>query len=119
MIFPILLIFGAYSISSYGVVLVKGWNITASEWINPVAGFAWPTDGSAPLCVPPGQLFPSKSATGVQCGSASSGGNGTTQNPTGPQIGGTSGVSKPKKGKCPPGNTYNPVTGDCQGPATI
>ena len=67
---PILLLFSAYSVSSYGVILLRGWNITARQWINPLAGFTWPADGSPPLCIPPGQLWPS-STGGVACSGAS------------------------------------------------
>jgi hypothetical protein len=108
-VFPIALFWVAYSIGSYGIVLIRGWDITISEWVNPLKGYTWPADGSAPATIPAGQLLP-----GVAVGAAA---GGTTANPTSPQIGGTSGTSKPVNGKCPPGNTYDPVTKLCLGPA--
>jgi hypothetical protein len=51
----ILVLFGAYTIGSYGVVLLKGWNIPWRAWVDPLHPWTtWP----APK-IPAGQVFPS------------------------------------------------------------
>lgn len=55
--------FGAwafYAISSWGWVLVKGYNITLWQWIDPARTYQWP--GGGPDFVPHGHLFPTASA---------------------------------------------------------
>ena len=39
---PILILFAGYTITSYGIVLLKGYDITLRQWVNPLAGFQWP-----------------------------------------------------------------------------
>jgi hypothetical protein len=51
----ILVLFGAYTIGSYGVVLLKGWDIPWRAWVDPLHPWTtWP----APK-IPAGQVFPS------------------------------------------------------------
>ena len=40
----ILVLWGAYSVGSWGYVLVKGYNITYKEWVNPLNPYSggWP-----------------------------------------------------------------------------
>jgi hypothetical protein len=49
----ILVIFGGYTIASYGWVLLRGWDITAKQWIDPLHPYQWDLKP-----VPKGQLFP-------------------------------------------------------------
>lgn len=63
MILPIVLIFAAYGGVTYAAILLKGWNVTANQWFNPLAGFSWAND---PLCIPDSQVFPG--GPGAACG---------------------------------------------------
>lgn len=63
MILPVIFLFAAYGGVSYASILLKGWNVTISEWFNPLAGFTWAKD---PLCIPDTQVFPG--GPGAQCG---------------------------------------------------
>jgi hypothetical protein len=62
-------IWAGYGIGSYGWVMVKGYDIPASAWFNPVNPFQW---SSNPGMVPKGQVFPGQAPgsgsgnTGVQ-----------------------------------------------------
>jgi hypothetical protein len=58
MLFPLLLLWGAYSISSYGYVMLRGWDIPVSSWLNPLDAYVWPAKGTNPPIIPAGQLFP-------------------------------------------------------------
>jgi hypothetical protein len=53
----ILIIFAGYTIASYGAVLLKGYDIPFSRWINPLNPWQWPS-GAVPV-VPAGQILPS------------------------------------------------------------
>lgn len=57
----IVLIFGGYSVASYGYVLVRGWDITATQWWSPVHPWTWQGD---PKTVPPGQIMPGATPAG-------------------------------------------------------
>ena len=59
---PILVIFVGYTGASYGVILMKSWNITFKSWINPLNPYQWPANGGNPDTTPPGQLFPGGTA---------------------------------------------------------
>jgi hypothetical protein len=72
-----LLLFAGYAIGSYGLVLVRGWNISPLSWISPLNPYQWPTDGSDPLCIPQGQLW-GNGVGGIQCGGSAS----TSKTPT-------------------------------------
>jgi hypothetical protein len=63
MFLPILVIFAGYTISSYGVVLVKGWDISWKTWINPLDAYQWPSGGVP--AVPQGQVLPGVEAAGT------------------------------------------------------
>ena len=53
-----LVLYGGYAVGSWGYVLVKGYNITLWEWIDPLTVYKWP---SSPPKVPKGHIFPTKS----------------------------------------------------------
>ena len=58
MLVAIGLIWAGYGVASWGWVLVKGYNITLSEWFSPLHPYTWPA-GDPPK-VPLGQIFPGK-----------------------------------------------------------
>ena len=62
-VLSILVLFTGYTVTSYGVVLLHGWNVTFKQWINPLDAYTWPADGADPDPIPPGQLFPGSAAT--------------------------------------------------------
>jgi hypothetical protein len=39
----ILVIFAGYAIASYGVVLLRGWDITFRSWVDPLHAYVWPS----------------------------------------------------------------------------
>ncbi len=43
----IIAVFAGYAIGSYGVVLVKGWDVPWKRWVNPLDPWQWPS-GSVP-----------------------------------------------------------------------
>ena len=53
-----------YAVGSYGYVLVKGWNITFKEWVNPLHPYKWP-NGDPPK-VPIGKVWPTPAAGATQ-----------------------------------------------------
>lgn len=53
----LLVIFGGYTVGSYGWVLLKGYDITFKEWVDPLHPYTWPSSGK-PGAIPPGQVFP-------------------------------------------------------------
>jgi hypothetical protein len=57
----------AYSAGSWGYCLVKGWNIPLRAWVSPLNPYQWPAGGADPKCVPPGYIFPTTKAAGVDC----------------------------------------------------
>lgn len=67
----ILLAVAAYTLGSWGYLIVKGYNVTLAEWVSPLHPYAgkWP-----PLCVPPGYIFPTNKAAGVECKAPTPGG---------------------------------------------
>jgi hypothetical protein len=56
----IALAFAAYTLITWGYVLVKGENITLREWVSPLHPFTGPLDGNGK--VPAGSLFPTGKA---------------------------------------------------------
>lgn len=58
----ILVIFAGYAVTSYGVVLLKGWNVPLRSWIDPLHPYRWPAAG--PGFIPSGSVFPSASSSG-------------------------------------------------------
>ena len=66
----IALALAAYTVGTWGYVLIKGYNITLREWVTPLHPYAgtWP-----PKCVPPGFIFPTSTQPGVDCASAQKG----------------------------------------------
>jgi hypothetical protein len=54
----ILVLFAGYTVASYGVVLLKGYDVPWRNWVNPLKPYTWPTSGSIPQASPT-QVFPS------------------------------------------------------------
>jgi hypothetical protein len=54
----IIYIFAGYTIASYGVILLKGWDITWKQWINPLNPWKW--SGKPPPILPT-EIWPSAS----------------------------------------------------------
>lgn len=48
---------GFYGIGTWGWILVKGYNITLTEWFNPAKPYMW---SGTPGMVPAGSVFPTK-----------------------------------------------------------
>lgn len=68
----------AYTFGSWGYILVKGYNITFLQWVDPIHPYGdrpWP-----PKCVPPGFLFPTTKAPGVDCAPKTPGQRPTVSN---------------------------------------
>jgi hypothetical protein len=61
MTFAILIMFGGYTVASYGWVLLKGYDITFKQWVNPLSPYTWPASG-APAKVVAGSVFPTGAA---------------------------------------------------------
>lgn len=59
-----------YGVSTWGYILVRGYNITLREWFSPLHPFTGTLDSNG--CVPQGSIFP-RAGKGGPC-SASSGG---------------------------------------------
>jgi hypothetical protein len=57
----ILIIAGGYAVASYGWILLKGYDITFRQWVNPLNPFTWPASG-APAMVAAGSVFPTGAA---------------------------------------------------------
>jgi hypothetical protein len=55
----------AYTLGSWGYLLVKGYNVTLREWVTPLHPFSGTLDSKG--CVPPGFIFPTSSMPGVPC----------------------------------------------------
>lgn len=45
MTYGIIGIFAGYTIASYAVVLVKGYDIPFKAWVNPIHPWQWPSGG--------------------------------------------------------------------------
>jgi hypothetical protein len=56
----------SYGVSTWGYVLVKGYNITLREWFSPLHPFTGALDGNG--CVPQGYIFP-RAGKGGPCSS--------------------------------------------------
>ena len=66
----IVVIYLGYTFASYGVVLLRGYDITLKQWIDPVHPLTtWP----APNSVPPGQVFPGAESASQGTGTESPG----------------------------------------------
>jgi hypothetical protein len=59
----IIIMFAGYAVASYGVVLLRGWNIPWRGWVDPLHAWTWPADGSAPPPIPPTQVWPDSART--------------------------------------------------------
>ena len=87
---------------SWGVILVRGYNITLGEWVSPLHPFQW---SAGYQCVPPTSVFPVK-GQGVPCPSSSSGGSGAGGGSS-PQYHPSPGAGQGHTGfPCPPGFYY-------------
>lgn len=58
--FPVgvLIAWAGYGLGSWGWILVKGYNITFTEWFNPVHVFEWPGPQAKIPMVPAGSVWP-------------------------------------------------------------
>lgn len=54
-------IFAGYTVMSYGWILLKGYDITFRQWINPLNPYTWPASGT-PGMVGKGSIFPTGAA---------------------------------------------------------
>jgi hypothetical protein len=79
MVFAIGLLFAGYSVSSYGYVLAKGYDISLREWFSPLNPYRWPA-GKVPT-VPKGKIWPA----GSQAPPGSPGGRGQPGGGGGPR----------------------------------
>lgn len=61
----ILLTWAGYGLTSWGWVLVQGYNITARQWFSPLHPYQWPAQGATIPRVPKGHLFPTSGTTGT------------------------------------------------------
>jgi len=52
----IIILFAGYCVASYGVVLLRGYDITLKEWLDPVHPYQWPK-GKVPL-IPATRVYP-------------------------------------------------------------
>jgi len=52
----LVIIFAGYAITSYGVVLLRGYNIPWKQWINPLNPWSWQTGVTQ---TPATQILPS------------------------------------------------------------
>lgn len=77
-----LLLWGGYGVSSWGYILVRGWNITLREWFSPLHPYTWPASGT-PQPVPQGQVFPGNAAAQAAA-TARQSAAGSTHTPTTP-----------------------------------
>jgi len=57
----VLIVWGGYAVTSWGLCLIKGYNVTLGQWVNPVSPFQWPS-GPVPL-IPATQIWPDGKAT--------------------------------------------------------
>lgn len=67
----IVVIFVGYTASSYGVALLRGYDIPLKNWVDPLHPYQWPA-GKVPT-IPPGQVFPG--------GQSAANDGGSTANP--------------------------------------
>lgn len=68
--------FAAYSVGSYGWVLIKGFNITPRQWWSPLHPYTWPPGGT-PDPIPDTQLWPAAASQGGTASSGTPAGPGT------------------------------------------
>jgi hypothetical protein len=73
-------VFAGYTVSSYGWVLLKGWNIPFRQWVSPLNPYTWPAGGAEPPPIPASQLFPgpASGSGGASGGSAAAAGTNLT-----------------------------------------
>jgi hypothetical protein len=57
----ILILFAGYAVTSYGVVLLKGWNVPWRSWIDPLHPYRWPPAGPGQI---KGRVFPDPASSG-------------------------------------------------------
>jgi hypothetical protein len=55
------IIWAGYAMASYGIVLLKGWDIGWREWISPLHPYQWP--GGSPPQAPATAVFPASATT--------------------------------------------------------
>jgi hypothetical protein len=62
--------FAAYTITSWGYILVKGWDIPLRSWVSPLHPYTWPAGGAAPTLLLDSELFPTGASAPSGEGSA-------------------------------------------------
>jgi hypothetical protein len=67
-----------YGLSSWGYILVKGYNITLREWFTPLHPYTGKLDANG--CVPQGSIFP-KAGKGGPCSASPGSTQGGDLNP--------------------------------------
>lgn len=60
--FGMVVMFGGYTVASYGWVLLRGWDIPFRQWISPLHPYSWPAGGGEPPTIPGSQLLPSSAS---------------------------------------------------------
>jgi hypothetical protein len=88
-----LLAWGGYATASWGYLLVRGYDVKFTDWINPVTQFRGNPSKAGPI--PPGQIFPGQNVN-------------TTGGVPGENI-----VKPGKNNSCPDGYTYVPSVKRC------
>jgi hypothetical protein len=58
----ILVVFAGYAVASYGYVLLRGWDISWKQWIDPLDAYVW---AGTPGFIPAGQVFPNQATLAV------------------------------------------------------
>lgn len=61
------LLWAGYAVTSWGFVLVKGWDITFREWVSPLHPYQWPASGNPPK-IPQGKVWPVATGTVAAAG---------------------------------------------------
>jgi hypothetical protein len=75
--------FAGYGVSTWGYILVKGYNITLREWFSPLHPFTGALDSNGQ--VPPGSVFPTTGGGNSKAGGSA---GGATSNKPGSGRGG-------------------------------
>lgn len=62
----LLVMFAGYTVGSYGLVLLRGWDIPFRRWVNPLNPWTWPAKGAKIPQIPATRVFasPPKKTTG-------------------------------------------------------
>lgn len=86
-----------YAVLTWGYVLVRGWDIPLTQWVNPFHPYTWPKPPGTPPLIPSDQLTPAPSSSAA----GQTGGQGKTASAkTGGhrKTGGGGGGARPRSG---------------------